>query len=671
MKSRLLKVLVSKLVIACLVFSSLGMAFAATGTTPSDIKGHWAEAQISTWVDKGFIKGYEDGSFKPDKSITRAEFITLVNRSFGFTEQAQISFSDVKSSHWSYVEIAKGVKAGYIAGYADGTMGANKSISRQEVAVIVNRLLSLSAAATPSTFTDASMIAAWAQISVDNAVAVGILLGYAADNTFKPANPITRAEAVVTLDRANVPKNVVYDTAGTFGPAIGNEVVNNDVVINTTGVILQNMTLNGKLLFGAGIGAGDVTLKNVTVKGETTVQGGGVNSIHLENSILATLVIDKAPAAGTVRIVAEGTTLVSEVIVNSPVVLQETNATGAGFGNVTLSNKLPAGSEVTLKGTFDKVIIIGDGIKIFLAEGSIKELTSSATSTGSTIDLASGTTITTLYLDTVTKVTGKGTITTVILSSAVQATGLQTFETAPGTVTVGTIPTPTPTPGTSTSPGSTTTPPSTCTSNCGTTQQYGSVTGYVYDANNIAQLGATISATVTGSTYYSTTSGIDGSFIISNIPVGAITSLSVTQSAYQSVTMSTYSVTANGTTPMGIVHLTPNVTFSSATVTSNTYLDITVNQGVYGSSAHNSPVTVGSFGLSLSSGNASSPIIHTVTNVIGTALTGGETIIRVYFTVTGTPNNQKLTITPFSGTSIYNISGAATSVNETLIKTLS
>ena len=44
-----------------MVFSSLGMAFAATGTTPSDIEGHWAEAQISTWVDKGFIKGYEDG----------------------------------------------------------------------------------------------------------------------------------------------------------------------------------------------------------------------------------------------------------------------------------------------------------------------------------------------------------------------------------------------------------------------------------------------------------------------------------------------------------------------------------------------------------------------------------------------------------------------------------
>jgi hypothetical protein len=115
------------------------------------------------------------------------------------------------------------------------------------------------------------------------------------------------------------------------------------------------------------------------------------------------------------------------------------------------------------------------------------------------------------------------------------------------------------------------------------------------------------------------------------------------------------------------------VTLSSATVTSNTYLNITVSQGVYGSITHNSPVTVNSFKLILSGGPASSPIIHTVTKADGTplAVTGGDTTIRVYFTVTGTPvSTQKLTVTPSSGTSIYNSTGVATSVNETLIKNL-
>ena len=94
---------------------------------------------------------------------------------------------------------------------------------------------------------------------------------------------------------------------------------------------------------------------------------------------------------------------------------------------------------------------LADGIKVILAEGSIKSLTVSATATGTTLDVAAGTTITALNLDAVTIVTGKGTITMATLSAAVQATGLQKFETAPGTVVVGTatpVPTATPAPGT-------------------------------------------------------------------------------------------------------------------------------------------------------------------------------------------------------------------------------
>ncbi|QGQ98117.1 hypothetical protein EHS13_26140 [Paenibacillus psychroresistens] len=671
MKNKFIKLIVSKLLIACLVFSSVGMAFAATAATTTDIKGHWAEPQITSWIEKGFIKGYEDNSFKPNNSITRAEFVALVNRSFAFTEQATISFKDVKASNWAYIEIAKGVKAGYIKGYADGTIGASKTISRQEVAVIVDRLLDLSAAASPSAFKDGSKIGTWAIDAVDSAVAAGILKGYAEDNTFKPANPITRAEAVVTLDRAIAPSNVVYNTAGTYGPATGNEVVNKDVVINTTGVILQNMTLNGKLTFASGIAQGDATLKNVTVKGDTTVQGGGVNSIHLADSVLATIIVDKDPSQGAVRIVAEGTTTVGQVNVNSPVTLQETNLTGTGFGNVTLTDKLPAGSEVILKGSFDSVVVLADGIKLSLAEGSIKSLTVSATATGTTLDVAAGTTITALNLDAVTTVTGKGTITMATLSAAVNATGLQKFETAPGTIVVGTatpVPTATPTPGNGGGdPGN---GGGGCTSNCGTTPQNGTVTGFVYDSNDTAQSGAVVSATITGATYYSATTGNDGSFLISGIPVGSISSLTVTQNAYQSVTYNTYSVAAGTNTPIGIVRLIPNMTLAAASVTSNTYLDITVNQGVYGTSAHNSPVTVNSFKLTLSDGTASIPIIQSVTKVDGTplAVTGGDTTIRVYFTVTGTPGNaQKLTVTPSSSTSIYNSSGSPTSVKETLI----
>ena len=105
-------------------------------------------------------------------------------------------------------------------------------------------------------------------------------------------------------------------------------------MINTADVTLQNMIIKGKLTFAAGIGNGDAFLNNVTVTGETFVQGGGVDSIHLNNSVLQTITVDKK--AGPVRIVAEGTTTVAQVNVNSSATLQEVAATGAGFGNVKL-----------------------------------------------------------------------------------------------------------------------------------------------------------------------------------------------------------------------------------------------------------------------------------------------------------------------------------------------
>lgn len=202
MKNQSFRRLLSSFLIVSMLLLSLSSAFAATAPSKADIKGHWAESQISKWIDKGFIKGYEDGSFKPNNTITRAEFMALVNRSFGFSAEAAISFSDVAPGNWAYVEVAKAVKAGYITGYENGTIGVSKPISRQEVAVIIARLLGLPTTASSETsFQDAGLIATWAKGAVNAAATSNILNGYAADHSFKPTNSITRAEAVVVLDR--------------------------------------------------------------------------------------------------------------------------------------------------------------------------------------------------------------------------------------------------------------------------------------------------------------------------------------------------------------------------------------------------------------------------------------------------------------------------------------
>lgn len=183
------------------VFLGTGLAQANTATF-SDIQGHWATGEIEKMVDQGIAKGYPDGSFKPDANISRAEFITMVNRAFKLTGTAEVDFSDVKSVDWFVDEVAIAVVAGYIKGYEDGSMKPNNDISRQEVAVIIARKLNLSSSGDEvlDQFKDKSQIASWSKSSVAALVNKDYIKGYP-DQTFRPCNAISRAEALVMLSR--------------------------------------------------------------------------------------------------------------------------------------------------------------------------------------------------------------------------------------------------------------------------------------------------------------------------------------------------------------------------------------------------------------------------------------------------------------------------------------
>ncbi|OMF91067.1 S-layer homology domain-containing protein [Paenibacillus sp. FSL R7-0337] len=176
-----------------MLIGSLGSVSAAPA--PKDIQGHWAQKQLQSWLDKGYLGGYPDGTVKPNKAITRGEYVALINRLFGFTESATLSFTDVKKSNWVYSEVAKAVKAGYIGGYENNTFRANNPLTRQEAAVIAAKLLKLSTSSTPLKFKDNAQIAAWAKVAVASAAEKKIINGYP-DGTFGPKKSLTRAEAV-------------------------------------------------------------------------------------------------------------------------------------------------------------------------------------------------------------------------------------------------------------------------------------------------------------------------------------------------------------------------------------------------------------------------------------------------------------------------------------------
>ena len=100
----------------------------------------WSNTAISTMENGGFVMGYEDGSFKPGRYITRAELATLVSRLGEKTEGATHSFTDI-SGHWAEEYIADAVAKGWLAGYEDGTFKPEKNITRAEAMALINRML--------------------------------------------------------------------------------------------------------------------------------------------------------------------------------------------------------------------------------------------------------------------------------------------------------------------------------------------------------------------------------------------------------------------------------------------------------------------------------------------------------------------------------------------------
>lgn len=262
---------------------------------PSDIAGHWAESVITQWQNKGLIQGYEDGTFKPGNTITRAEFVTLMNNAKGFWSEGSINFSDVKNGSWFYSAVARAVAAGYVKGYSDGSFKPGNTITRAEAAVMIANAARLSAnEAGAYRFTDVGSIPAWARGSVGAVVAAGYMTGYP-DGSFYANASISRAEAVSSLNRM-LGGTAYQPTQPTTPTTDTTKTTSDDVVIEDKGTTLKNQTVDGNVTIAKSVGNGDVTLRNVTIKGDLIVKGGGSNTVTLED----------VDVRGKVRLLKEG-----------------------------------------------------------------------------------------------------------------------------------------------------------------------------------------------------------------------------------------------------------------------------------------------------------------------------------------------------------------------------
>lgn len=407
------------LVVICTLLFSIFPVYEALAKGSSDIDGHWAETALREWMEKGWISGYPDGSVRPDRPITRAEWIALIHHIAPYREQADARFTDMSSDAWYVPAVSAAVAAGYITGYEDGTLKPDDPISRQEAAVILSRVgadrLEKDREDGKAGMAFRDEIPAWSAGRIQDVVAMGWMQGYP-DGTFGPQKQLTRAEAVVSLDRlakAVAAKDqdeaqLRFDQAGTYGPSSGERTVEGDVVIAAAGVTLQNTRIKGSLTIAESVGEGSVALQGVTAEGETVVRGGGRNSVEVKDSKLEKLTVRKQGAA--VRIAAIGETSIAETIVHSDAILEENDLTGQGFVSLRISEDMPKEGKVLLRGNFDNVFINGSNLRIELLTGNIMKLEAAKGVTGVIVYLAKGTTVEQAILHAGVTIIGEGII---------------------------------------------------------------------------------------------------------------------------------------------------------------------------------------------------------------------------------------------------------------------
>jgi hypothetical protein len=194
---------------------------AAATATPKDAiafedvpDNYWAKPYIDALSSRELISGFEDGTFKPDQPVTRAQIANIVSRTFDLSaEKESIAFSDVQATYWAKDAIDEVVKGGFMTGFPKNIFQPNSPVTRAQALATLATGLELE---TPnnvqtvlSRYADASAIPAWAKDKTAAATAGSLVVNYPNLNELSPGQPTTRAELSALIYQALVNQGAV------------------------------------------------------------------------------------------------------------------------------------------------------------------------------------------------------------------------------------------------------------------------------------------------------------------------------------------------------------------------------------------------------------------------------------------------------------------------------
>lgn len=386
----------------------------------------WMDPYLNQMKEWGVMKGDANGNLHGERAITRAEFVVMLNRAFGYQEMGANPFTDVPDDAWYADDIRISYKAGCLQGTSATTASPNAPVTREQAVALVGRSLRLkNTPGSTQDYRDENRISTWGRGVIRQATDMGIINGYP-DGTFRPQAPISRGQAATVLSNA----------IGTLVNRSGDQKVGNvygNLTITVPGVTLSNTIVTGNLYLTGGIGLDDVVLNNVTVGGKIVVCGTGSSqkgesSVILRNVTANGLEIDSMTNQ-FLSVRAEGLTSIKDTTVRTSGYIEDRTTDGNGLALIKLDGA--EGAQFQLAGNIKEVINRSPASFLGIGGGVANKVTVDERATGSTLDIGINGTVRDLNLDTAATVTGKGDIT----SATVNASG-STIPMLPDTVVV-------------------------------------------------------------------------------------------------------------------------------------------------------------------------------------------------------------------------------------------
>ena len=205
---------------------------------------HWSDAYLSQLIEWDFVR--PDQVSQPDKQLTRADFMAITNRAYGYSDQGPTPFEDIKESDWFYDDVEIAYTNKYIKGTSETTASPNDTLTRETAATILGRnMMMQESAGEILDFTDARDISFWSKGVIKSSLEHYLVGGYD-DGTFRPQRSVTWGEMAAMLTRivgTPLQEPGDYSLGGVFG----------NVTITSPGVTLRDTVVSGDLYITGGV----------------------------------------------------------------------------------------------------------------------------------------------------------------------------------------------------------------------------------------------------------------------------------------------------------------------------------------------------------------------------------------------------------------------------------